>query len=113
MDGHRTDAEMRAAGASAIEEVVRHLADEIGLHLTSCAWNLHQGLENTTSHRLDLFTESTAFKVYIKDADLINAGLERKNEVLVGQLRMLLVERHDEAIPIPLKDALRRETRNP
>lgn len=64
----------RMPGAEAISARVKTLADEVGVDIARCDWDIGEDFSHTYAHRLDVIAGTGTVRLYFTDLELMNAS---------------------------------------
>lgn len=61
---------VRLSGADAISSIANAIANERGITLTKCEWDIGDDLSHEHAHRMDIFTDAKTVRLYFPDLAL-------------------------------------------
>jgi len=85
----------RMAAANAVEAKFVALANEFGLAIDKCVWNLDMGMNHSGPHRLDVHFEDYVLRVYFTDRELAEYWGSQEVAFTDNRLRELVENLHD------------------
>jgi len=82
----------RQAGADAIAAHATAMAQQKGVVIVKCVWDIGEDLTHEHAHRLDLFTDTKTVRMYFPDLELIGVNNPVRMKRIEGRLQSAIAQ---------------------